>query len=153
AGVTASYFEWLQNLYQRALYEAKFIYKEDFDDKVMDKYIMPEFRQRIKDILTQEESSNVTIQWNLILRDIMFSAVNEDYRFSREQKVSMKDAGFINTQMRVLAAALTIIPEVEAQEITASLPEKTLEMLDEYLKHPEIEIFRESVSKDQLVSP
>ena len=125
----------------------------DFDDKVMDQYIMPEFRQRIKDILTQEESSNVTIQWNQILRDIMFSAVNEDYRFSREQKVSMKDAGFINTQMRVLAAALTIMPEEEAHAITATLPEKTLDILDEFLKHPEIEIFRESALKGLLVTP
>ena len=153
AGVTASYFEWLRNLYQRSFYEAKYIYEMDFDDTVMDQYIMPEFRQRIKDILAQEESSAVTAQWNLILRDIMFSAVNEDYRFSREQKVSMKDAGFINTQMRVLAAALTIMSEEEAQAITASLPEKTLDILDEFLKHPEIEIFRDSVSKNPIISP
>ena len=82
AGVTASYFEWLRNLYQRARYEAENIYEKEFDDRVMDRYIMPEFRNRIKAVLNIEESDKTTALWNTILRDIMFSAVNEDYSYA-----------------------------------------------------------------------
>jgi glutamate dehydrogenase/leucine dehydrogenase len=142
AGVTASYFEWLRNLYQRSRFEAENIYEREFDDSVMDSYIMPEFRERIKLVLAQEESNEVTSQWNTILRDIMISAVNEDYRFAREQKVSLKDAGFLNTQFRVLAAAVSSMDAKRALEFRSSLSEKSQQMLEEFLKHPEVNIFR-----------
>ncbi len=140
AGVTASYFEWLRNLYQRSRYEAENIYEEDFDDKVMDRYIMPEFKERIKQVLAHEESDEVTALWNTILRDIMFSAVNEDYRQARDKGISMKSAGFINTQMRVLAAAVSRMEEEEASALKTSLPGETAALLEEFLKHPEVDI-------------
>ena len=143
AGVTASYFEWLRNLYQRSRFEAEIIYEKDFDDTVMDRYIMPEFRKRIKDVLSQEESDTVTALWNTILRDIMFSAVNEDYRYAEEHQVSMKDAGFINSQLRVLAAGLSRMTDEDAELLTASLPEETREFFKkEFQSHPEVGIIR-----------
>lgn len=142
AGVTASYFEWLRNHYQRSRYEAENIYEKEFDDSVMNPFIMPEFLERIKSVLAQEESPEVTEQWNMILRDIMFSAVNEDYAFARENKVSLKDAGFINSQMRVLAAAMTKMSSPQAAVLEESLSEKPRQMLNDFLNHPEIEIFR-----------
>jgi hypothetical protein len=142
AGVTASYFEWLRNLYQRSRFEAEKIYEKDFDDSVMNSYIMPEFRERIKAVLAQDESPAVTEQWNMILRDIMISAVNEDYHFAREQKISLKDAGFINTQFRVLTAALSRMSEDQAQGIKDSLNEKASVMQDEFLTIPVVSVFR-----------
>ena len=147
AGVTASYFEWLRNLNQRARYEAETIYERDFDDRVMDRYIMPEFRSRIKDILNREESGETTALWNTILRDIMFSAVNEDYSQASEQNISMKEAGFANSQLRVLAAGLASLKEEDAAGLIASLPEKTQTRLkNEFLSHPEVELIRQSLS-------
>jgi glutamate dehydrogenase (NAD(P)+) len=142
AGVTASYFEWLRNHYQRSRYEAENIYDKEFDDSVLNSYIMPEFLERIKAVLAQEESPEVTEQWNMILRDIMFSAVNEDYAFARENKVSLKDAGFINSQMRVLAAAMTKMGSLQAADLEESLSDQTRLMLKNFLNHPEVEIFR-----------
>ncbi|MDC7231952.1 MAG: Glu/Leu/Phe/Val dehydrogenase dimerization domain-containing protein [Spirochaetales bacterium] len=142
AGVTASYFEWLRNLYQRSRYEAEQIYEKEFDDAVMDDFIMPEFRERIKGVLAQEESAEVTAQWNLILRDIMFSALNEDYRYASGHGVSLKDAGFINSQMRVLAAALVSRDESEVQSMLETLPVETRDSLRNFQSHPEIEIFK-----------
>jgi glutamate dehydrogenase/leucine dehydrogenase len=141
AGVTASYFEWLRNLYQRRRYEEEIIHERDFDDSVMDDYVMPEFLERIKGVLAQEESPSVTAQWNTILRDIMFSALNEDYRFAAEEGGSLKDAGFINTQMRVLAAALCKMDKAGADELRGSLDEKAGRRLDEFMKHPETVLF------------
>ena len=141
AGVTASYFEWLRNLYQRRRYEEEIIYGHEFDDTVMDPYIMPEFLTRIKGVLAQEESDSVTAQWNTILRDIMFSALNEDYRFAAREGGSLKDAGFINTQMRVLAAALCRMNRDEADKLRGGLAEKTGRQLDGFMKHPETALF------------
>ncbi len=146
AGVTASYFEWLRNQYQRSRFEAENIYEKEFDDSVLNSYIMPEFRDRIKTVLAQEESPGVTEQWNMILRDIMFSAVNEDYRYASARQVSLKDAGFINTQFRVLAAALSRMSSEGAAVLTASLSSGAAVQLDEAMKHPEIQIFRSEES-------
>ncbi len=142
AGVTASYFEWLRNQYQRSRYEAEMIYEREFDDSVLNPYIMPEFRDRIKMVLAQEESPEVTAQWNLILRDIMFSAVNEDYAYASSKGISLKDAGFINTQFRVLAAALSRLPGEASGELISGLPREAQEQLEEAMKHPEIQILR-----------
>jgi len=142
AGVTASYFEWLRNLNQRCRFEAEQIHNQEFDDSVMDRYIMPEFLDRIKSILTQEESQETTDRWNRILRDIMFSAVNEDYRFAAEKGTSLKNAGFINSQMRVFAALLSGKDEDERRVLTESLPKETLTMLDSFLAHPELKNIR-----------
>ncbi|MDC7222385.1 MAG: Glu/Leu/Phe/Val dehydrogenase dimerization domain-containing protein [Spirochaetales bacterium] len=138
AGVTASYFEWLRNLWQRARYEAENIYRRPFDDSLMDDHIMAEFRTRIKGILQQEESPETTRAWNGILRDIMFSAVNEDYRTAARDKVSLKTAGFRDAQFRVLAAALSSLPPEERERLISPLPEESKKVLTVYENHPEI---------------
>ena len=137
AGVTASYFEWLRNLTERFRYEAEVIKKEIFDIDVMDSYIMPEFRNRIKGILRRPESDETTKEWNLILRDIMISALNEDFRQSRKEGISMKTAGFINTQLRVLTATLLKLPQNEREELWCSLPLETRDRLMPFMTHPE----------------
>ena len=144
-GVIASYFEWLRNLYQRYCFEASSIFKCDFDDTVMDRYIMPEFRDRIKAILACDESTGLTAQWNSILRDIMFSSVNEDYQCSCRRNISLKNAGFVNSQFRVLAAALVRMDHKTAEELRATLDDAARNTLDDFLRHPEIELIRSSV--------
>jgi hypothetical protein len=104
---------------------------------------MPEFRERIKSRLHQEESPAVTDAWNDILRDIMFSAVNEDCRQAAQEKISLKTAGFQDAQLRVLAADLARLPEEEKSLLTLSLPQRTRERLKYYENHPETEIYRD----------
>ncbi len=141
AGVTASYFEWLRNLWDRGRYEAEKIYGRSFDDSVMDCRIMPEFRRRIKEILSREESPETTELWNTILRDIMFSAVNEDYRAADKEGISLKAAGFRDAQMRVLAAALAGMRAEERERVLEPVPRETRERLSLYEKHPEVALF------------
>ena len=140
-GVAASYFEWLRNLYQRYKYEDEIVYKRKFDTSVMDQFIMPEFKERIHGILKNEESSAVTIEWNKLLRDIIFTAVNEDYQFAKANKVSMKDAGFINSQFRVLSAALGKLPEETRRTLIKELPQKAKHTLKKFMKHPEAALY------------
>jgi glutamate dehydrogenase (NAD(P)+) len=137
AGVTASYFEWLRNLAERFRYESSVIREEEFDIDIMNKYIMPEFRERIKNILMEEESPAVTHEWNMLLRDIMFAAVNDDYTYAAEHGISMKTAGFANSIMRVLTAVLLKMPEEQRASSWQSLPEKTRNYLEPYFRHPE----------------
>jgi glutamate dehydrogenase (NAD(P)+) len=140
-GVAASYFEWLRNLYQRYKYEDEAVYKKEFNASVMDQFIMPEFKERIHGILRNEESPAVTIEWNKLLRDIMFTAVNEDYQFAKENNVSMKDAGFINSQFRVLSAALGKFPEDERETLIKELSQKAKKTLEKFMKHPEAALY------------
>ena len=137
AGVTASYFEWLRNLTERYRYEAETIKKKDFDIDIMDRYIMPEYRTRIKGILRNPESVETTRQWNLILRDIMISALNEDFKEAGKNGFSMKTAGFINTQLRVLTATLLKLPREQRDELWESLSTDTRDKLIPFMRHPE----------------
>jgi glutamate dehydrogenase/leucine dehydrogenase len=143
AGVTASYFEWLRNLADRFRYEAEKIQKRDFDPACMDPYVMPEFRERLKAILAEREGEETTRAWNLLLRDIMFSAVNEDWRFSKEHGVSMRTAGFVNSQLRVLAAYLSRMDGGVRVEFEKKLAAKTKELLVPFLAHPEAALMAE----------
>ncbi|OQY40634.1 MAG: hypothetical protein B6229_01110, partial [Spirochaetaceae bacterium 4572_7] len=145
AGVTASYFEWLRNLYDRFNYEAKVIRHEEFDLGILDKYIMPEFKERIQRILLEDEGEWTTREWNHLLRDIIFQEINEDFTFSREHKVSMKTAGFINSMFRVLTAILIKKSHGERMELWSTLESKTKVMLRPYFDHPETELFSENM--------
>ncbi len=137
AGVTASYFEWLRNLSDRFRYEAEILRKRRYDPDCMDPYVMPEFGERFKAILAEPESDGTTLAWNLLLRDILFAATNEDWRFAKEHGVSMRTAGFINSQLRVLAAHLSRMDEAMRADMEASLEPETLRLLGPYLAHPE----------------
>jgi hypothetical protein len=136
-GVNASYFEWLRNLTDRFRYEAEKIYGKEFNPDVLNEYIMPEFTDRIKQILVRDESPESTKDWNMVMRDISFAAVNEDYAFSRVHGISMKTAGFINTQLRVLTAYLLKIDDESRQRIFDALGDKVKGLLKPYMEHPE----------------
>ncbi|NLJ10681.1 MAG: hypothetical protein GX438_10145 [Treponema sp.] len=148
AGVTASYFEWLRNLTDRFRYEAEQIRHVPFDISCMDNYVMPEFKTRLKQILVNGESKHTTESWNLLLRDIMFAALNEDYRFAKEHQVSMKTAGFLNAQLRVLAAILARMDEKDRQSMMARLPEKARTLLKPFMDHPEVRLFMQRGNKN-----
>lgn len=142
AGVTASYFEWLRNLSDRFRYEAERIRGEPFDPGRLTPYAMPEFRRRIVAILSVPESDATTAAWNLLLRDIMFAAVNDDWNFSRKRKVSLRTAGFVNAQLRVLAAYLARMDEHKAEELSGALPQRTRDLLGPFLEHPEARLLK-----------
>lgn len=106
---------------------------------------MLEFKERIHEILLKGESSAVTVEWNKVLRDTIFTAVNEDYQFAKENNVSMKDAGFINSQFRVLSAALSKIPEEARKTLMKELPQKAKQTLRKFIKHPEAALYTRKV--------
>jgi glutamate dehydrogenase/leucine dehydrogenase len=138
AGVTASYFEWLYNMNLRFKYEAEHIRKERYDISVMDKYIMPVYRSRIKDVLAVEESAESTALWNSLLRDIMISAVNEDFQLASQLGIQLKSAGFIRSQLRIAAAAVSS-GILEKDEICSGLRPELGGVFDFYLEHPEFD--------------
>lgn len=147
AGVTASYFEWLRNLYDRFLYEAVEIRKEEFSIEIMDKYIMPEFEERIKKILLEEEGEWTTREWNLLLRDIIFAEINEDLKFSREQGITMKSAGFVNSMLRVLTAAILKMNSNDQKQLWSTLSNKTKDLLKPYFDHPEAQLISDNLEE------
>ena len=67
----------------------------------------------------------------------MFSAVNEDFRFARRKNISLKSAGFINAQIRVLTAALAGMSVEEADALTKELPPETCQLIERFKSHPE----------------
>ncbi len=136
-GVTASYFEWLTNWADRLRYEAEIIRAEPFDISEMDRLLMPEFRERIKRILQEEEPGRATEGWNNLLRDIMFAAVNDDYDFAHRQGISMKQAGMMNAIARVLAAEAARQNHEERLAFGNELPEATKEFMKPFMTHPE----------------
>lgn len=146
-GVNASYFEWLRNLTDRFRYEAEKIYKKEFNHDVLNEYIMPEFLDRIKRILLSDESPAITNEWNKVMRDINFSAINEDYAFSNKYSISMKTAGFINTQLRVLTAYLMKSSETEREHIWDSLDKKIKELIRPFLEHPEARLHNNAADR------
>ncbi len=147
AGVTASYFEWLRNLCDRFQYEAKVIRKEEFSMDILDKYIMPEFDERIKRILLEDEGDWTTREWNLLLRDIIFSEINEDFNFGREHGISMKSAGFVNSMLRVLTATIIKMSSEKRLELWGTLTIKTKEMLKGYFDHPEADQLSNNITE------
>ncbi|MFP4552151.1 MAG: Glu/Leu/Phe/Val family dehydrogenase, partial [Spirochaetales bacterium] len=134
-GVIASYFEWLSNIYERRRYEAEVIRGKEFAPKSVSRYIMPDYQTRIYDILAAPSNDG----WNALLRDMMFTTINEDYAFASEHGVTLKEAGFINAVLRTLAAAVA----TDAHLATAALglPEKTRALLRSFLEHPEVSLY------------
>ncbi len=144
-GVIASYFEWLRNLAGRFRYEAESICNEPFDIGMMDPYITPEYKNRIQSILRAAESEEATRQWNYILRDIMFSAVNDDREFSMKNGISMKTSGFADAILRVLAASMSRMDSGDFSETWNSLTGESTRLLKQYFSHPEVRNFCPSV--------
>ena len=140
-GVVASYFEWLRNITDRSMYEAEVIKKTRFDINGMDPYIMPEFRNRIKRILAKPESPATTREWNLLLRDVQFAAVNDDYSFARRHDLSLKRAGFVHAIARVLTAEMVKMDSDRHFRIWKGLSDKTKNILKPYFTHPEVALF------------
>jgi len=140
-GVVVSYFEWLRNLNDRYRYEAEVIHSEPFDIQVMDKYVMPEFSKSIKAVLLERESKNTSEAWNIILRDIMFAAINDDAAFAETEGVSMKTAGFVNATLRLMAAEMAKMAPANRTAFWNELPGKTRTFLQQYLVHPEVFLF------------
>lgn len=149
AGVTASYFEWLRNWAERYRYEAEEIRGEDFNIDIMRPYLMPELKNRLKAILLKKETPEVTEEWNALLRDIMFTSVNEDYEEALRLGVSMKTAGFINTQLRVLTAVLLKAPAEERHTLWEELPSSVKDRLRPFFDHPEAALL--SADRDSIV--
>lgn len=145
AGVSASYFEWLRNLSNRFRYEAEVIYNMEYDTSVMDQYIMPEFRSRIKSILDKHENDESTRLWNNILRDIIFSEVNEDYKFSIERSISFKTAGFANAILRVLTAM--VAKSDKYKELFNSIGDTAKSEIKPYFLHPEVELHNPNANR------
>jgi glutamate dehydrogenase (NAD(P)+) len=136
-GVIASYFEWLSNIYERRRYESEVIRGEPFSPESIVRYVMPDYSQRIYDILAQP----TTEAWNALLRDMMFTTINEDYEFATAHGITLKAAGFSNAILRTLAAAVAIDPALA--DTATALPPRTRQMLAGFLRHPEIALYTE----------
>lgn len=145
AGVSASYFEWLRNLSERFKYESEVINSCEFNPDIMDEYIMPEFKGRIKDILREDESLDITEKWNGILRDIIFTQVNEDYLYSKNSGISLKTAGFSNAILRVITAIVVKSDSKSRIELYNSLGERAKNEIREFFNHPEAGILSNEI--------
>ncbi len=137
-GVITGYFEWLRNYSDRLHYESTRIHGVEFDRAQLDRYIMPEFKERIRTILSMRESEETTRMWNSILRDIIIAAVNEDYRFAVENGVRMKQAGMARAQRRVCASMLVQSNDATRTAIWNDLSVDAKKGMIPYLRHPEI---------------
>ena len=145
-GVDMSYAEWLSSLAARKRYEACEIFNMPFSIDCMDEYIMPEFRGRIKKILAEEKETGwTTEEWNKVLRDIMFVAVNEDYAASGKNGISMKTAGFANAMMRVLTAILLRMNEADRKKYWACMPDRAKTAILPFFSHPEAALYNEDI--------
>lgn len=140
-GVIASYFEWLSNIHERRRYEAEVIRGENFELQSIGRYVMPDYRQRIYDILEQP----TTEDWNALLRDMMFTTINEDYQFAATHASTLKAAGFTNAILRTLAAAVAMDPNLA--NAAATLPTRTRRLLEGFLCHPEVALYTDDPGK------
>ncbi len=134
-GVIASYFEWVTNIYDRKRYEAEKIRGASFDPEQIVRYLMPDYRDRMLDILADPS----TARWNALMRDMMFATINEDYDYSHQHGTTLRQAGFADAMLRTLAAAIARRPQLEPA--TDLLPADTREQLSTYREHPEIRLF------------
>lgn len=139
-GVTASYFEWLRGLAERFRYESEEIDKQPFNVSILNDYIMPEFKKRINEILSQKESKKVDELWETVLRDIMIAGLNDDYCRSLKLKTRMKISGFIDSILRVLASKILQMNEIDAKKYWDTLPKGCRDQLKNYFKHPELSL-------------
>jgi hypothetical protein len=53
----------------------------------------------------------------------------------------MKDAGFMNSQFRVLSAAIGKLPEEMRKTLMKELPKKAKHTLKKFMKHPEAALY------------
>jgi hypothetical protein len=60
----------------------------------------------------------------------------------------MKTAGFLNAQLRVLAATLARMDEKDRQSMMARLPEKSRDLLKPFMDHPEVRLFMQRGNKN-----
>jgi hypothetical protein len=134
-GVIASYFEWLTNIYERRRYEAEVIRGKAFAPESVRRYIMPDYQTRIYEILASPTEAG----WNALLRDMMFTTINEDYAFAAEHGTTLKEAGFVNAVLRTLAAA--IASDEHLATAAADLPANTRTLLRRFLEHPEVALY------------
>ncbi len=125
------------------------IRKAEFDRSIMAEHIMPEFRERILDILTQPEGDEVTALWNALIRDMLFGAINDDMRTAKSLGITLKNAGFVDSQLRVLAAAIARASSDERRRLWRDLPDRAKGMLRDYLRHPEVALFGEPLAELQ----
>ncbi|TAL37745.1 MAG: Glu/Leu/Phe/Val dehydrogenase [Spirochaetes bacterium] len=137
-GVIASYFEWLRNLAERFRYEAETIRARAFDIDDMDPYVMPAYRDRIKGILAAPESPGSTEEWNAVIRDIIFCAVNEDSRFAAGRGVPVKTAGFARAILALLAARYAELDGAARASFLDGLGETARGLIGPHLRHPEV---------------
>jgi len=152
-GVTASYFEWLRNLSDRFRYESETIRGGRYNPDQMNPYVMPEYSERIKAILSEKESEVTTKAWNDLIRDILIVAVNNDFRKGAEYGKPMKVAGFVDSLLKVLSARLMKVDDSERRHIWEDLPGDTKKALQPYLFHSESKLFNaeaEKVAKELL---
>ena len=106
---------------------------------------MPEFKGRIHSIL-QGTASAATVEWNQLMRDIIYGALNDDIAISRDRGISMKLAGLVDSQLRVLAAEIVRSSPDDRERLTEGLAAATRERLERYLNHPEANLLGESAN-------
>ncbi len=137
-GVITSYFEWLRGLAERLRFEAEEIREHTFSVNELKAYVMPEVRNRILSILKYKESPNSTLQWQSIMRDILFAGLNDDFANSQSLSTSLKMAGLVEAQRRVVAMLLVSLPIEKSISIWQSFDNAKRASLKPFLHHPEV---------------